>query len=242
MSETDDVIDLKDPAVKEAIAAAVASEVEGLKNNRDIILQEKKDLATKLDKYKDIDPDKVHALLEKIGQSEDAQLIADGKLDELIDKRTSTIREAAETQIAELTGELSNMSGKYDTVNTKYNRTQVDRALQEAAVAAGIRSEAISDVLLRGSSVFTLGEDGTIEARDSKGELRKDAEGIILDPTKYIAGLRKTAPHYWPDSSGSGVTGQGGSAGDLQARIDAAAKSGDMTQYRKLREKQATGK
>ena len=85
-------IDLEDPAVKSAIAEAVEAATLGLKNKNSELLGSLRTTKTELDGFKTqfegLDINAVKALLTKVGQDEETRLLAEGKLDEVITKRT----------------------------------------------------------------------------------------------------------------------------------------------------------
>ncbi len=119
-----------------------------------------------------------------------------------------------------------------------YKTKMVEDALRDAAVEAKIRPEAITDVLLHGRNIFSLSEDGSIEARDAENKLRKTIDDKVLTTSNWIEGLKKSSPHYWPGSKGAGAEGGGGGGDDLAGAIQRAADSGNHTEYRRLRKKQ----
>jgi len=216
--------------------------VNGLKSKNTEILDEKKGLQIKLKEFEDFDMEKATEAMEFIENNKDAQLIKDGKVDELIEKKTSQMRSDHEAAIGEMTSNLTTAQKNSTLYEGLYKTKMVEDSLREAAVGAKIRNEAVTDVLLHGRNIFSLADDGSVEARDSEGKLRKTADDKVLTTTNWIEGLKKTSPHYWPDSVGAGAGGGGvGEPGDLTAAMDRAASKGDHAEYRRLRNKQLNG-
>jgi hypothetical protein len=212
----------------------------GIKANHDKLLDEKKKLQ---EKFKGItDPEEALKALSLINDNEEFRMIRDGKFEDVIQKRLSSVSTEYETKIAELNDKLSNHEMTATKYTSLFKDTVRDLRVKEAAIAAGVRPSAIDDILNKGRNVFTVADDEkSVEARDSKGHLRKTADDKILNVDLWIDSLRKTSPHYWPESKGGNLS-SGGDQNDLQAMIDDAAKRGDSDLYRKLRAKQRAEK
>lgn len=215
----------------------------GLKIKNDELLNEKKTIQERLKTFDGIDDAAAaQEALKFVRENEQARLIQEGKFEELIEKRVSQVKSDAMAKIEELTTKYTTAAQEGLTYKQKFNQKMIEDDLRSAAIAAGVRPEALSDVLLRGAIEFTLSEDGkSVEARDEKGNLRKNSDGIVLIPSVWIEGLKKTAPHYWPGSESAGFTGANASPSDLMARMQELLDKGDMVGYRRLRD-QAKGK
>jgi len=213
--------------------------VSGLKSKNAELLDEKKKIERKLREFESFDFDKANEALEFLENNKDAQLIKDGKVDELIEKRTSQLVSDHEAAINEIKGQLKEEMERAGLYENLYKTKMVEDALRDVAIKAKVRPEAITDVLLHGKNVFSLADDGSIEARDENGKLRKTEDDKVLTPANWIEGLKKVSPHYWPESRGAGAFGGGFSdENDLTAAMHRAAERGDMVEYRRLRSKQ----
>lgn len=221
---------------------ALDEEVNGLKSKNAELLDEKKKVDTKLKDFDNYDFDAANEALDFLKNNTNAKLIKDGKVDELIEKETSAMRSDHEAALAEVNGNLDTETARGNLYEGLYKTKMVEDALRDAAVAAKIRPEAITDVLLHGRNIFSLAEDGSVEARDSEGKLRKTGDDKVLTTSNWIEGLKKASPHYWPGSEGAGAYGGGeGGGDDLAASIQRAADSGNHAEYRRLRKKQQAG-
>lgn len=213
-------------------------EVSGLKSKVAEILDEKKQFEKKLKEFEGFDMESAKEAMDFLQNNKDAQLIKDGKVEELIQKRTSQLVSDHETKMIEMTSIIKEAQQKGDLYEQLYNTKMVDDGLREAAVEAKIRPEAILDVLLHGRAIFQLAEDGSLEARDKDGKLRKTADDKVLTTKNWIEGLKKTAPHYWPMSEGTGAIGGFNDGDAVENAVTDAAEKGDMTSFRRLRKKQ----
>lgn len=226
-------------ALKEKLDDAVNNAVSGLKKKNDELLSEKKKIAETLKNFENLDPEKAREALKFLEENENAKLLKEGKIEELLAKQTTQMREDHEAKMAEMAKKLEESNNNSHLYKTKYEQKMVEDSIRSAALKAGVRPEALEDVLTRGGNVFSLGEDGSVEARDKNGKLVKTADDMVLTTENWVEGLKKTAPHYWPGSEGAGGLGGEGGGGmdDLTAAMNDAAKKGDMVKYRKLREK-----
>lgn len=217
--------------------AKVAAATERLVAKNQELLGEKKTIQEKLAEFKDItDPVEALKALKFINENEDAQLIRDGKVGELIEKRTSVMRIEHENAVKELADKLMEASEGKTTYQGLYETKVMDDAMRAVAVQAGVRAEAIPDVLLRAKSMFSLDKEGNPEARDSKGNLRKNDSDNVVTPGVWMEDLKASSPHYWPSSAGAGAVGGNlGDSADTTAKLADLAKRGDMVGYRKLR-------
>lgn len=224
--------------VHDGVQAKVDEAVAGLKTKNEELLGEKKKIQERLAQFSEItDPEEAKKALKFLNESEDAQLIRDGRVDELIGKKTASMQLEHKQKLEEVTAKLEDISKEATTYKSRYERKLMDDALRESALRAGIRTEAISDVLLRGSQLFTLGKDGSLEARNEKGELRKNSEGSVITPAVWLEELKASAPHYWPSSDGAGALGSDFTAdGDKMAKLAELAKKQQWAAYRKLRD------
>lgn len=216
----------------------------GLKSKNVELLDEKKQLQKKQEQYDAYDFDAANEALDFLKNNDNAKLIKDGKVDELIEKETSTLRSDHEAVVTELNSNLTSETERGNLYENLYKTKMVEDALREGAVAAKMRPEAITDVLLHGRNIFSLAEDGSVEARDTEGKLRKTADDKVLTTSNWIESLKKTSPHYWPGSEGAGAHGggKGGDPTDITAALGRAADSGDMAEFTRLRKKQLQGK
>ncbi len=226
-------------SIKDEHKLLMDDEVNGLKSKNAEILDEKKLADKKIKKYEEYNYDAANEALSFLENNKDAQLIKDGKVDELIEKKTSQLSSDHEVAIGEINGQLTEAQQHGTLYENLYKTKMVEDSLREAAIGAKVRNEAITDILLHGRNVFALADDGSVEARDNEGKLRKTIDDKVLTPTNWIEALKKASPHYWPDSVGAGASGGGaGDEGDLTAALNRAASGGNMTEYRRLRKKQ----
>ncbi|NAW35005.1 NAD(P)-dependent oxidoreductase [Halomonas alimentaria] len=194
----DDVTEEQAQKLADAHQAALDEEVGGLKSKRDELLEAQKRLKSQLGEYSDIDVDKARKLQQVLEEDEEARLIAEGKADEVVNRRTKAMREEFESKLEQAQTQASALR----------DRALSDEIRREAA-QAGVLPSAVDDILLRARSQFTVDEAGQLAARD--GVLGKDGEP--LGTGEWLNALKEQAPHLFPQPKGSGAPGSNGGGG-----------------------------
>lgn len=210
-------ITASNPAVAKLIADAVAAEVIGLKANNEELIGEKrtakKDLADLQKLWEGMDAGKVRALVARFENDEEAQLIADGKVDEVIDRRVGAMRTDLEGQITQATEKITEHEGTVGRLTGRIKKLLLEKYLIQAAATEGVVPSAMQDVLARAMQVFVLNDDEELEAREGEVLLKgKDGKSKLM-PGEWLPSMQTACPHWWPPSQGGGTNGGDGGAG-----------------------------
>lgn len=202
-------------ALKEAIGGKVQQyverEVTGLKNKNQELLGSLKSTKTELEsikgQFEGLDIEAVKGLLKKASQDEETRLIAEGKLDEVVSKRTERLRADLDKQLkAE-----QERAQKAEAFANRFRDKVLADSIRAAALKAGALPEAAEDIILRARGTFTLNEDGEAVAVDADGQVIYGKDGKTpLTPLEWAESLRESAPHLWPRAQGAGQTGDNG--------------------------------
>jgi len=216
---------------KSLVTTKVEEAISDLKSKNSELIGEKRKLAEKLEAIKDFDFEKAKKAMDFVDKDETAKLLAEGKFDEVIEARTAKVKDEYDSKIQEILEAKAAAESEVSVLRKNIDSITIETHLRKIASKAGILPDAMDDVLLRGQMVFSVGEDGNLEARDKNGDFIK-VDGKILTPGSWISSLPQ---HYWPSSDGVG--GTGGTGGDVDEKLAAAAKSGNISAYRKLRAK-----
>lgn len=156
--------------------------------------------------YEGIDPETVKKLFAQLEQDEDAKLIAEGKVSEVIQKRTEKMREEHEKVLkAE-----KDRADKAESYANKFRQSVIQGQIVQAAVEMGALSEATADIAFLAQSQFSLDENGKAVAIDANGEvvIGKDGSNPVT-PKEWVEGLRENKPYFWPKANGSGSSCSG---------------------------------
>lgn len=235
-------LDTNSEEFKSAVKAAAEAQVAGLKTKNEEILSKLDEAKKTLSKFEGIDPVKMKSMMEHLDNSEEARLIAEGKIDDVIQKRADKIQNQFNDQILELTNTSESLKGENQSLKSEIQQMIVGNELRRAAIKAGVLPEALDDVLLRGNGVFQIDEHREVVARDRDGNLVKMEDGKLLNADRFVESLRKTNPYYWPASQSSSARGSMGSSRnptDQIAHLNDIASSGkfDIEAYKKARGK-----
>lgn len=233
-------------ALKAALGGEVQKfldgEVSGLKSKNRELIDSNKTIKTELDgikgKFDGLDIEAVKGLLTKAGQDEETKLIAEGKLDEVVNRRTERLRSDLDKQLRA----ANERADKAEAFAAKYSEKVLADSIRAAAIKAGTLPEAAEDIILRARGTFQLSEDGEAIATDRDGQVIYGKDGKTpLSPLEWAESLRETATHLWPRAQGAGPTGDNGGKAtkkfsDMTETERTDLYRTDPAKYRQLRE------
>lgn len=158
------------------------------------------------EKFSGIDPAKVKEMLAKLDQDGEQALIAAGKIEEVLQKRSEKLRADMQRQIDEAHGKAKSAEERV----SKYSQRVLDDRIRDA-VMGKVHVHAIKsgDVLRAAREIFVLDESGNAVQLDSDGKpvIGKDGK-TPFSPAEWIESMTEVAPHWFPsDSSGGGAGG-----------------------------------
>lgn len=161
------------------------------------------------EKFTGIDPVKVKEMLAKLDQDGEQALIAAGKIEEVIQRRSEKLRADLQRQIDEAHGKTKSAEERV----SKYSQRVLDDRIRDA-VMGRVHVHAIKsgDVLRAAREIFKLDENGDAVQLDADGKpvLGKDGK-TPFSPAEWIESMTEVAPHWFPsDSSGGGAGGSKG--------------------------------
>lgn len=162
------------------------------------------ELRKQLEKFQGIDVDEYNRLIQEEQKKKDKKLLDAGKVDELVNERTRTMKEQYEGKMDELSKQNESMKSQLETL-------LIDNAVRDAASKEGVVSSAVDDVLLRAKSIFKV-IDGVATPMDGDRVIYgKDAQNP-MSVSEWLKGLSSTAPHLFEPSTGGGGRGTAGRA------------------------------
>lgn len=171
------------------------------------------------EKFAGIDPEKVKAMMSKLDQDGEQALIAAGKIDEVISKRSEKLR-------ADLQKQLDDAHGKTlaaEARTKQYSQRVLDDRIKDAVIGK-VHVHAIKngDVMRAARELFTLDDNGDAVQLDSDGKpvLGKDGK-TPFSPVEWIESMVEIAPHWFPNGAsggGAGTNGSGSGGGKTMTR------------------------
>lgn len=209
------------PEIQKLIDEQVSAQVSGLKTKNSELLGTIKQQKDNLSRFDGIDPDAVRGILQRFSDDEEAKLIAAGKIDEVLDKRTERMRADVDKQIKA----ANERADKAEAFSNKFRDRVLGDAIRAAAAKAGALAEASDDLILRARGTFQLNEEGEAVAVDANGDVLFGKDGKSpLTPFEWAESLKETAPHLFPRAEGTGAGGfKPGSGGGSLKRSEMSA-------------------
>lgn len=169
-----------------------------------------KELQDQLASWDGLDPAAVKALMAKFEDDGEAKLIKEGKIEEVLAKRTEKLRAELQKQVEEV---QTQYEGALEVIGT-YEERVLDNAIRAAAEKAGVHPQAIDDTLLRARTLFQLDDEGNAVQYAEDGKtvvLGKDGKSAF-GPAEWLEKTKETAPHWFPsNNSGGGAHNKGDS-------------------------------
>lgn len=175
-----------------------------------------------------VDVDEYKALKAQQQKVADQELIDAGKVDELVNTRVERMQSQFEQNMTQLQGKLEETTQAANKYRENYDTLIVERTLADAAARAGVRSEAIPDVLNRARAVWSKADDDSLVAvrGDQPVYGKNGSTPISID--EWYEGLSDEAPHLFKASEGSGALGGRGSASRRVSVYDTDALSDNL--------------
>lgn len=201
-------LELDDEARQKILDAAKQAhdeDVAGLKAKRDELLDSQRKLKDDIKRYEGIDPERARQLEQMLAENEEAKLIADGKIDEVVQKRLSREQATWQSQLEQKDGELDRYRQQVEALQG----VTIKSGIAAAAQKAGLAPTAIEDAQVIASHSGWQVEDGTPVLRDKDGEVVRGKSGPITFD-EWLESQRETRPHWFPTPKGSGAPGNRG--------------------------------
>lgn len=226
---------------EQKLAKAIDAATAPLKAQNATLLDEKKKLAATEKLLNDLGgAEKVLALRDfqtKIAKDDILRLASEGKHEEAIAKATEHLTVTYNAEKNELLEKNKVNETELATTKTQLHSLIVDSQIQTAFTEIQGLPTAIPDVLYRAKGVWSV-ENGQSVPRNQDGTLMQGAKGVMT-PKEWIEGLRKSAPHLFPQSNTANIDGGNASSDDLtKALLDAANKSPAALRAEQARQKE----
>lgn len=183
-----------------------------LQKEREAAKQERQRVKELEDRFKDIDPEKVRDMMAKLDKDGEASLIAAGKLDEVVARRSEKLRAELMKQVEEAAAKTEAEKARAN----KFSQRVLDNNIRAAAAKAGLHTGAIEDALFRARTMFSVDDDGNAVQMDDSGRpvLGKDGK-TPFTPVEWLESMKDTAPHWFPaGSAGGGASGNRDASGN----------------------------
>lgn len=159
-------------------------------------------------KYDGIDPEKVKSIYSKLDNDEEAKLLAEGRFDDVVARRTDRLRQNYEDQLSKTTKERD-----------AFRSAVLDREILQAAIKAEVHDSATQDVLLRAKGAFDMDESGKVfVTKDGDKVFGRDGK-TPLGVDEWMAELKASAKHLFKANTSGGGSSRAGSQGNAGKQI-----------------------
>lgn len=225
---------LDSPEIQEAIKAQVEQAIQGLKTKNTELTQQNAGLTDELkglkQQFEGIDISAIKDLLGKASMDEEAKLVAEGKVDEVIAKRTEKMRQEHEKQLANETARAE----KAEVYANNFKQSVIRAQVAQEFVALGGNCDAAEDVANLAVAHLTIDENGKAVAVDEHGEIVIGKDGKSPFGAKdWVENLKESRNFYFIQPQGAGT--QGNQNGKGQPNILKADGTVNLTKLAQLR-------
>lgn len=190
------------------VAAATHEEVKrSLSEFRDTnigLKQKADDLSSRLDRYKDLDPEKYQAAVDELAE-----------LKKKAPQKDQALAKVQE-QLDSLSRKLDETSEREKAARRDLAQKDLESTLRDLGVKAGVDDKAMPDFLSRATRVFKVADDLSVTTE----VYSQDNPGKKIDPTEWVGTLRPDAPHLFKPSKGGGASGTPGAPGTARSISD----------------------
>ncbi len=199
--------------VDELVSKAVSEQVAGLKAKNGEVIGDNKKLKEQLAQFDGIDPNAVRAMLQRFASDEEAKLIADGKIDVVLEKRTEMLKTEHQKQLQTKDDALQQANSRIE----KLSQLAVNGALVAAAGSVGALPESMKAIQALAKGVFVTDENGAVVALDSDGDVVYGKDGKTpLSVNEWLEGIKAEMPNLFSQPKGAGAKGSIIGSGSLK--------------------------
>ncbi len=203
--------------------------------------EEHETLQKKLDAYGGADPEKVSKAMKVLDKSQDAEertLLEGGKLEEVLARRTSTMRADFEQQLGAKDAKNKEVIEENVLLRDKLSVVRVDQSLIKALNDLEVkpRKGALPDLIGRAHQNFGVDDKGDLIPKKPDGSTSYGRDGEQLTMKTFATDLVDTAEHLFEGGGGGGSTG-----GEKKVILGSKVPWGDKKAFQQNIEKIAKG-
>jgi len=181
--------------------------VKEFRDNNLKLEREKRELAAQMEKYKGIDPEEYARLQEaanKLRELEEKNQISAGNLEEVVAKRTETMRQDYDKRLDATKKLLDATTAERDRYKSGFHNQKMDAHLRSALNKAGNLKNGADNLLIREArELFTLDEENdTIASKDLYND-----KGEPMTAEEWGKRMVIERPYLFEPAQGSGASG-----------------------------------
>ena len=162
--------------------------------------------------YGGTDPEAVKTILAKVNDQNEQELIRQGRLDELVARRTQSMQGNYQKQLEAAAKKAAEAEKAAQATREKYAQTYLAEQTRRAIESKKLRvvPTALDDILRRGRETFKLADD-LQSFEPASQDYGPDGKPPTIET--WIDSLTQQAPHFFEGGGGAGTapnTGKGG--------------------------------
>ncbi len=163
------------------------------------------------EKHKGIDPAKYLEMSKKIQDIEDKKLIDAGQIDVLVDQKAGELEKKYTGQLTAYEEMVAGLKTDNEKYKTQYTNYRLNDSITQAANEVGtLRQGALTDVLNRSKSIWSLNENGVPVALNPDGSTIYEKDAVtVLTPQSWLSNLAQDSPYLFEGNTGGGPKGGG---------------------------------
>lgn len=156
-------------------------------------------------KYGDLDPEIARDAIAKLDSHEEKAMLDEGKLEELLEKRTERMRSDFDNKLTAKERALKELEEALGMRDHELSDIKIFEAVKDAALKRGARREALQDIRNRAQGIWKL-ENGKPTAFDGQDVVTgKRGEPLTID--EWVDGLATEADYLFESNTGGGAAG-----------------------------------
>ncbi len=192
------------------------SKISEFRNNNINLQKERDGLAVQLKQFDGIDPAKHKKALDalaKIESTEEQQLIADGKLDEVLQNRTQALRQTYDEQLQAKTTAYDELKSLHSGLETAHAKLKIGGEVQQVLAKTKLkpRGTALQDILSRVHGTFRM-QGGKMVAKEGDQQLFGPS-GNPLTIEEHLNQMAADSSHLFEAAGGGSADGEGSKTG-----------------------------
>ncbi len=191
----------------ETDAGVSKAKLDEFRDNNRKLARQVKELKADMSKFEGVDPDKwdeAKKALEKVQNMKDQKLIDAGKLDEVVNARTETMRKDSDAKVKAAQEARDAATKEASNLRTELGTLTIDTGASENVAKVGaVRKGAMPDILARAHKTFKINDEGKMEPRTPDGDILYDENGDPLSMDKWAKNLIQDAPFLFEGAKGS---------------------------------------
>ena len=204
-------IDLNNPEIQKILQSKVDEQVQGLKKKNEELLGKMKKAQEMVQQFEGLDVEHLKNLQKQMQENEEMRLLAEGKTEEVVQRRVELLKKDYEAQLNARDGKLTEYETLLKQKEENLRKLTVDGTIQAAYAALDFEPAALQDTIRNARDVFIMDEDGKVVPRDEHGNIIFSKDGKTpIDAKGWLELQAERKPYLRRPSKGSGAGGNNG--------------------------------